>query len=239
MTVLRPIITGATRLVRPSFSAGVTGGSGGTVTDGGQPGRVTLTLSSSTQSDPSDGCWISWPARDVLGRPLPAVQSSLAAGVDMDEHVLGMARIDEVTPASLSGELHVYIGVHAVQNAATPFDASSAGYGNFIDYTGASRAAGNGRVRGVSGWSDESSSADAGIRAVMACGHFLYGGVGALAFDENDRFLTDRPTNLAASAVTASQDASWRVVVAAWGTSSTDSVTVDVSYALVAVPGVT
>lgn len=65
----------------PSFANGTTGGPSGTVTDGGQAGRVTFTLPTSGHADPSDGCWIAWPLRDVLRRSRARAATDLLSGI--------------------------------------------------------------------------------------------------------------------------------------------------------------
>lgn len=156
----------------PGFDDGTTGGTGGTVSDGGQAGRITFTLPASGQTDADDGCYIAWRARDVTGKLLPDCPPSLSSASDVRALLpYGAAQVEGVTAPTLGNGVRVGVAVVAAPSAANVTKPSAQGYGAELDYlaTPGVRAS----IIRSGGWAVSSAETHSTINRVRVAGDML------------------------------------------------------------------
>lgn len=223
----------------PAFADGTTGGSGGTITDGGQPGRLDITVSSSGHSDPSDGVYIAWRARDVLGRLLPDVPDPVASFANPRTQMpYGTAAIRLIGTAPSSGTgLRLGIGVVAAPSAAQAVSTSAQGLFAFLDLDDTNPGVAAGVVR-AAGWAistdaDNTSSAD----QVRANGDLLRNCCCGLYQGDTSASLGDRYIGANQPLLTNAGDPIWLVACAyrAGASGGSVSVTADVRSSIMSV----
>lgn len=212
----------------PAFVDGTTGGTGGTVSDGGAPGQITFTLPASGHSDPSDGCWIAWPARDVLGRRVPGTSDPLTSPSDLRDAVpVGFAEaVASTAPASGNG-VQLWVGVITAPTAALVTSTQAQGFVAILDLDPSNPGIAAGAIR-AAGWAttsaiDNDASADTvrvqgDLLRNACCGLYASGGNVSLG----DRYVGANVPLLGFNA----GDPVWHVLGAYRSGSSTGSVAV-------------
>lgn len=220
---------------RPQFADGTTGGTGGTVSDGGQAGRVTFTLPASGHTDPSDSCFIAWPARDALGGFLPDLAVISGAGTPRyPTQCQGWASAATIVSPTSGNGVRVGVAVVAAPTAADVVGTSAHGYSAELDYDG---TAGVRAARIFSGgWFVSSAASNANIDKVATAGDMLQNTV-ANGYRGSDNRLFDSRYAGNETVLTGfvSEDPIWLVAYAyrTGASSGSESVTVDVASMLV------
>lgn len=233
-----PVRVGSRQPLRPyvpSFAEGTTGGTGGTVSDGGQAGRITFTLPASGHTDPSDSCFIAWPARNALNQVVPdlaVISGSVSPRYPTQPQ--GWASASTIAAPTAGNGVHIGIAVVAAPGAADVVSTLAHGHSAELDY-----AANNG-VRAArifsGGWYVSSAASNANIDKVICAGDLLQHAVSSGYRASDNRMFDSRyPGNETVLTGLNSEDPIWLVAYAyrTGASSGSESVTIDVASMLV------
>lgn len=219
----------------PDFSEATTGGPSGTISDGGAPGRLVIALPASGHSDPSDGCFVAYPLRDLRGRRFPDVSEiSLGTESRYGWSPMGWAQVTEVSPPTLGNGVRVGVAVVAAPTALDVTSADGHGYGAELDYaaTPAVRAS---LVRSL-GWFVSSGAANSQIDKVRVAGDLGNNAVANGHRSSDDRLYDSRYVGNETLITGLNSKDPWWLVVYAYRTGAsagTETAIVDVASMII------
>lgn len=220
---------------RPRFADGVTGGTGGTVSDGGPAGRVTFTLPSSGHVDPGDACFAAWPARDALGGLLPPLAVIDSSGSPrFPTQLQGWASVSTIAAPTAGNGVRVGVAVVAAPTASDVVSTNAHGYAAELDYTATPGVRASRIFSG--GWFVSSPATNSSIDKVTVAGDLLQNTVANGHRTSDNRLFDSRYAgNETVLTGFVSEDPLWLVAYAyrTGASVGTEVVTVDVASMLI------